>query len=124
MEMTTDTKRTITLLDLLDRVDSQLQNTVFQQSAPICNAFLPRMNKSPHSVLSKICTSGGDPLLLVSLLTRTTHCLSVLHPLVGVITIQQASMTVIAVLFFLSHGWSNTGTTTQKDCGIPILGAK
>jgi len=34
----------------------------------ISYVFLPVMNKSLHSVLIKICTSGGDPLWLLPLL--------------------------------------------------------
>lgn len=68
--------------------------------------------------------SGTCLVFHVAVVTAETH-----HPLpvcatslLGVITIQQASVSVTAVLFFLSHGWwSDCGTV--KDCGILILGA-
>jgi len=45
-------------------------------------AFLPAVNKSLHAVLIKVCTSGGDPLMLSPLLKCTTHHLTVLTPAV------------------------------------------
>ena len=42
--------------------------------------FLQAKNKSLHAMLVlKMCPSGGDPILLLPLLKRTTHC----HPLFG-----------------------------------------
>jgi len=41
--------------------------------------LLPAMNKRPHAVLKRICTSGGDPLSPV--LKHTTHHLTVLFGL-------------------------------------------
>ena len=41
------------------------------------------MNKSLHAILITICTSRGDPLLLLPLLKCTTHRLTVWHPLFG-----------------------------------------
>mgnify|MGYP001852689430 CR=1 FL=1 len=40
--------------------------------------FSPVMNKSLHATITKICTSGGDPLLLLPLLECITHHLTVL----------------------------------------------
>jgi len=40
-----------------------------------CTFFLPVMNKSLHSMLVQICTSGGDPLS--PLLKYTTYCLTI-----------------------------------------------
>jgi len=48
----------------------------------ISYAFSPAMNKSLHAALIKICTSGGDPLSLSTLLKCATHHLTVLTPLV------------------------------------------
>ena len=68
MEIATDTNNTITLLEQILSYLTLFVNTVTTTSC----VFLPAMNKSyvPHS-----CASRGDPL---SLLKRTTHCLSVL----------------------------------------------
>ena len=80
VETTTDTNSTITVFD---RAYSQVQSTVFNTVATISYAFLPAMNKSLHAVLIKICTGGGAPLSLPSLQKHTAHCLTVLHPLLG-----------------------------------------
>jgi len=47
-----DKKSTITLLD---RANSQLENTTFQLLTTITYACLPAINKSLHAVLIKIC---------------------------------------------------------------------
>jgi len=59
METTTDTRSTIALLD---RANSQLQNTVFNIVRTISYAFSPVMNKILHATPIKICTSAGDSL--------------------------------------------------------------
>ena len=41
-------------------------------------AFSPAMNYSLHAALLTICTSGGNPLLLSSVMKCTTHCLTAL----------------------------------------------
>ena len=75
MEMTTDTKSTITLLN---REHSQLQTLFLFMVTTISYEFSPEMNKSQHAALITICTSGGDPPSLTPLLKCTTHCLAVL----------------------------------------------
>jgi len=45
-------------------------------------AFSLGMNQSLHAVLVKTCTTGSDPLSLLSLLKRTTSCHTVLIPTV------------------------------------------
>ena len=61
METTTDMKSTITLFD---RKNSQQKNKTlfFSIATTISYMFLPVMNKSLHTALVKIHTSGGDPL--------------------------------------------------------------
>jgi len=72
METTIDTEDTIALHD---RANSQLQITLI---TTISFAFSPAINKRLHAVLVKICTSGGDPLLLLPLLKCTTYHVTVL----------------------------------------------
>ena len=52
MATTTSTKSRSTVFD---RVNSQLQNTLFSIVTTISYAFLPAMNKSFHDMLVKIC---------------------------------------------------------------------
>ena len=75
MEMTADTKRTITLFD---RAHSQLQSTLFffNTVTTISYMLLPATNKSLHAVFVTVCASRSDLLLL--LLRSTTSCCTVL----------------------------------------------
>ena len=61
----------------------------------ISSAFLPVMNKSLHAALITICTSAGDPLLLLPLLKCTTCPSLGSHPLASLHQVQQASMGAI-----------------------------
>ncbi len=63
---------------LLDSVNSQLQNRIFNIATTITYVLSPVMNFSLHAVLIKTCISGGDPQLLSPLLNCTTHQLTVL----------------------------------------------
>ena len=95
METTTDTKSTITLCD---RSNSRLQTTVFLVST-ISYAFSPAKNKSLHVTLVEICTSGGDPLFLSSLLKHSPlQHLTVLTP------------TIWSKTAFGKHWWTSVGT--------------
>ena len=73
METTTDTKTTITLLDI------SYKTLFFHIITTISYTFSPVMNKNLHAVLVKICTSRGDPLSLSALLKCTTLCLHCAH---------------------------------------------
>lgn len=74
-----------------------------------CYTFSPAMNKSLHATLVNICTSGGDPVLLSSLLKCITHCLAVLTS-----TTESPSMfskhqwMSISAIFFCMEEFSDT----------------
>ena len=56
----------------------------FNTVTTISCAFSPVMNKSLYAAIITICTSRDDPLSLMPLLKRSTHCLTVLTSTVGV----------------------------------------
>ena len=103
METTTDTKTTITLLDI------SYKTLFFHIITTISYTFSPVMNKNLHAVLVKICTSRGDPLSLSALLKCTTLCLHCahIHCLVS-INIQQESMNVNGGNFLCMEQFSDT----------------
>jgi len=68
--METTTKHTVTLPA---RANSQLQTPFFSIVTTISYAFSPVMNKDLHAMLIKICTTGGDPLSLSSLMKQIMH---------------------------------------------------
>ena len=74
MVTTRDTKSTVTLFV---KANFQLQNIIFRHSHHEQYVLL-MVNKSLCTVLINICTNRGDPVLLLSLLKCTTHCLTVL----------------------------------------------
>ena len=59
METTTDTTSTITLVD---RANSQLQNSMWNVVITISYVFSPVKNRSLHATLIKTYNSRGDPL--------------------------------------------------------------
>jgi len=70
-------------------------------------AFLPETNESLHSMIAKICTSGGAPLLILPLLKGTPHLppCACLHCLVSR-NVQQASRNISGCHFFLMEEFS------------------
>jgi len=95
METTTDIKSTVTLFD---RANSKLQGFINMVTITGC-AFSPAMNNRLHAMLTKICTSAGDPLL--PLHHPPPHCINI-HCLVF-INIQAASVRVSGSNLF-PHG--------------------
>ena len=57
--------------------------TLFQHSHHQQLCIFTSNEQELHDALIKICTSGGDPLSLLPLLQRTTHCLTVLTATAG-----------------------------------------
>ena len=81
METTIDTKNMITLFS---KANSPLLSTFFSTVTTINYAFLLTINKSLHATLVKICTGGGDLLLLPC---QTPFCQTA--PLLPSVTWQQ-----------------------------------
>lgn len=61
---------------LIDRVHSCYKALLFSIVTSICYTFLPVMNNSLQTARGKMCTSGGDPLLLSPLDTELSLDLS------------------------------------------------
>ena len=74
MEVTTDTKRTITLMEQI----LSCRTLFFNTFTIISYVFLPTTNMSLHARLVNICTSRGELLSLSPLLRHTTHCFTAL----------------------------------------------
>ena len=66
------------------------------------------MNKNLHARLVNICASGGEPLLLLSQLNCTIHCLTVLTSTLDSIHTEQMSMNVSGCNIFLMEEFSST----------------
>jgi len=76
METTTDTKSTITPFDKANQILSY-KIPFLNTATTIIYAFSSSTCKSLYAMLVKICTRGGNPLLLSLLLKDITHCLTV-----------------------------------------------
>ena len=80
------------------------------------------MRKSLYALLLTVCTSGGDPLSLPSLLRRTTYHLTVLTSASCVsINIQQASMNVSGCNFVYIEEFNETSLLCIHFHVRPIL---
>jgi len=106
-ETTSDTASTVTLLD---RANSQLQNTVLQQLPPLAMHFCQQWARV-YVMLVKTCASGGNSLLLSSLLKLTTSLWS--HHCLVSINIQQVSVNVNGCNF---SSWRNSVTQLCFIC--------
>ena len=97
METTTDTKN---IIARVERANSHLTTLFSSMVTTISHVFSPAMNKSLHAELTKICTSGGDPLspLLKQNASPTPPCAHI-HCLIST-DVQQASMHVCKCHFF------------------------
>ena len=78
--------------------------TQFFNAVTIISCALPKMNKSLHAVLVKICSSGSDLLSLSPLLKHSIQHHTVLTSRLVSINVQQAPMTVSGCHFLFLHG--------------------
>ena len=108
-ETTSDTASTVILLD---RANSQLQNTVLQQLPPLAMHFCQQWARV-YVMLVKTCASGGNSLLLSSLLKLTTSLWS--HHCLVSINIQQVPVNVNGCIFFLIEEFSSFTYTSMSD---------
>jgi len=109
---------------------SATEQYFFNRAITTSCAFSPSKNKSPHCTLVKICTSGGGTLSLAPLLKCTTHFLTVLHPLFGLLK-RSANISEHQWVQFFS-AWRNSMThhcfirtsildTIVSDCPFPAI---
>jgi len=115
METTTATKSTITLFD---KANSQLQNSIFQQSAPLAPTITSNVQEPACHAHKNLCQQRW---LMWPLLKHTTHCephSAHIHWLVS-INVQRASVNVNGCHFFCMEDFNDTSllATSEADVG-------